>query len=104
MAKAEFKKAVQADKPLVQAKSNLMADEGNTKAQTELTKTWNDYEKNIKAQQENAEQVILSVATEPDLKEALNKAGKNVGRRNGGTKSVVREALSEYFKKHPELL
>lgn len=99
MAQPEFKKPVNTSSKvegLVQPDKFMDAPK--------QTKTWKEYANNIKTQQEEADQAILSVAVEPDMKEAVNKAGKNLGRRNGGTKAVVREALSEYLKKHPELL
>ena len=69
----------------------------------ETNKQWQDYSEAIKQEQENYEQVLYSVAVEPSLKEAIKIAGKNRGRVKGGAKSIVRDAMTSYFDKHPEL-
>ena len=43
------------------------------------------------------------MAVEPALKEALQQVGKKVGRNRRDAKSVLREALTDYFDNHPEL-
>lgn len=97
MTKRDFKKAVNTDKiaGLSQPKSFMENKEDN--------KQWNDYLEAIKQEQENYEQVLYSVAVEPSLKEAIKIAGKNRGRVKGGAKSIVRDAMTSYFDKHPEL-
>lgn len=97
MTKREFKKAVDTNKPagLSQPKS-FMHDETSNKK-------WNDYSTAIQKEQESYEQVLYSVAVEPSLKEAIKVAGKNRGRVKGGAKSIVRDAMTNYFEKHPEL-
>lgn len=97
MTNKEFKKAVITNKKideLVQPKSFLKKVN---------SKDWDIYSEEIREQKENFEQVLYSVAIEPSLKEAIQVAGKNRGRTKGGAKSVMRDALSSYFKKHPEL-
>ncbi|AEV96164.1 MULTISPECIES: hypothetical protein [Lactobacillaceae] len=97
MTKREFKKAVDTNKlsGLSQPKKFMESDTDN--------KQWNDYLEAIKQEQENYEQVLYSVAVEPSLKEAIKIAGKNRGRVKGGAKSIVRDAMTSYFDKHPEL-
>lgn len=97
MTKREFKKAVDPDKlsGLLQPKSFMRNEEDS--------KHWDDYSEAIAKEQENYEQVLYSVAVEPSLKEAIQVAGKNRGRVKGGAKSIVRDAMTSYFKKHPEL-
>lgn len=97
MTKREFKKAVDPDKlsGLSQPKSFMK--------NVEDSKHWDDYSEAIAKEQENYEQVLYSVAVEPSLKEAIQVAGKNRGRVKGGAKSIVRDAMTSYFKKHPEL-
>ena len=97
MTKREFKKAVDTDKlsGLSQPKKFMESDTNN--------KQWDDYLEAIKQEQENYEQVLYSVAVEPSLKEAIKIAGKNRGRVKGGAKSIVRDAMTSYFDKHPEL-
>lgn len=97
MTKREFKKAVDTDKlsGLSQPKKFMESDTDN--------KQWSDYLEAIKQEQENYEQVLYSVAVEPSLKEAIKIAGKNRGRVKGGAKSIVRDAMTSYFDKHPEL-
>ncbi|AWF96832.1 hypothetical protein [Weissella cibaria] len=65
--------------------------------------SWQEYRTRATTERENFDQAILSVAVEPAIKEALQQVGKKVGRNRGGSKSVLREALTEYFDKHPEL-
>lgn len=65
--------------------------------------SWEEYRNRATIERENFKQAILSVAIEPALKSALQQAGKTVGRNQGGAKSIIREALTEYFDKHPEL-
>lgn len=60
-------------------------------------------QKLYKEEKENYEQVLYSVAIEPSLKEAIKVAGKNRGRVRGGAKSIVRDAMTNYFKKHSDL-
>lgn len=97
MTKREFKKAVDTDKlsGLSQPKKFMESDTDN--------KQWSDYSEAITKEQENYEQVLYSVAVEPSLKEAIKIAGKNRGRVKGGAKSIVRDAMTSYFEKHPEL-
>ncbi|MCG0748501.1 hypothetical protein IMAU60057_02207 [Lactiplantibacillus plantarum] len=97
MTKREFKKAVDTNKlsGLSQPKKFMSNEETN--------KQWQDYSEAIKQEQENYEQVLYSVAVEPSLKEAIKIAGKNRGRVKGGAKSIVRDAMTSYFDKHPEL-
>ncbi|GIP71117.1 hypothetical protein AWA1501_32800 [Lactiplantibacillus pentosus] len=97
MTKREFKKAVDTNKlsGLSQPKKFMNNQETN--------KQWQDYSEAIKQEQENYEQVLYSVAVEPSLKEAIKIAGKNRGRVKGGAKSIVRDAMTSYFDKHPEL-
>lgn len=97
MTKREFKKAVDTNKlsGLSQPKKFMNNEETN--------KQWQDYSETIKQEQENYEQVLYSVAVEPSLKEAIKIAGKNRGRVKGGAKSIVRDAMTSYFDKHPEL-
>ena len=97
MTKREFKKAVDTNKlsGLSQPKKFMNNEETN--------KQWQDYSEAIKQEQENYEQVLYSVAVEPSLKEAIKIAGKNRGRVKGGAKSIVRDAMTNYFEKHPEL-
>lgn len=97
MTKRDFKKAVDTNKlsGLSQPKKFMESDTDN--------KQWNDYLEAIKQEQENYEQVLYSVAVEPSLKEAIKIAGKNRGRVKGGAKSIVRDAMTSYFDKHPEL-
>lgn len=97
MTKREFKKAVDTNKlsGLSQPKKFMNNEETN--------KQWQDYSEAIKQEQENYEQVLYSVAVEPSLKEAIKIAGKNKGRTKGGAKSIVRDAMTSYFDKHPEL-
>ena len=97
MTKREFKKAVDPDKlsGLSQPKSFMRNEEDS--------KHWDDYSEAIAKEQENYEQVLYSVAVEPSLKEAIQVAGKNRGRVKGVAKSIVRDAMTSYFKKHPEL-
>lgn len=97
MTKREFKKAVDPDKlsGLSQPKSFMKNEEDS--------KHWDDYSEAIAKEQENYEQVLYSVAVEPSLKEAIQVAGKNRGRVKGGAKSIVRDAMTSYFKKHSEL-
>lgn len=97
MTKPEFKKAVDTEKisGLSQPKSFMRNEEDS--------KHWDDYSEAIAKEQENYEQVLYSVAVEPSLKEAIQVAGKNRGRVKGGAKSIVRDAMTSYFKKHPEL-
>lgn len=97
MTKLEFKKAVDTNKlsGLSQPKKFMNNEETN--------KQWQDYSEAIKQEQENYEQVLYSVAVEPSLKEAIKIAGKNRGRVKGGAKSIVRDAMTSYFEKHPEL-
>ncbi|MFK3658769.1 hypothetical protein ACIPCB_09035 [Pediococcus pentosaceus] len=97
MTKREFKKAVDTDKlsGLSQPKKFMESDTDN--------KQWSDYLEAITKEQENYEQVLYSVAVEPSLKEAIKIAGKNRGRVKGGAKSIVRDAMTSYFEKHPEL-
>ncbi|GBD80906.1 putative uncharacterized protein [Tetragenococcus halophilus subsp. halophilus] len=97
MTKREFKKAVDTNKlsGLSQPKKFMNNEETN--------KQWQDYSEAIKQEQENYEQVLYSVAVEPSLKEAIKIAGKNRGRVKGGAKSIVRDAMTSYFDKHPEL-
>lgn len=97
----EFKKAVDTNKTA----------ETPTLAQPEKfmngKKVWADFDQAIKHEQELPTakgQVVMSMAVEPSMREAIQLAGKNKGRRHGGVKAVVREALSEYLAKHPELL
>lgn len=70
---------------------------------TSESKKFDSYIDDLKNEQENHEQAILSVAVEPTLKNLVQMAGKKVGRTNGGSKSIVREALTDYFEKNPEL-
>lgn len=65
--------------------------------------SWQEYRDRATTERENFKQAILSVAIEPALKSALQQAGKSVGRNHGGAKSIIREALTDYFDKHPEL-
>lgn len=65
--------------------------------------SWQEYRNRATIERENFKQAILSVAIEPALKSALQQAGKSVGRNRGGAKSIIREALTEYFDEHPEL-
>lgn len=97
MTKREFQKAVTDDKlaGLSQPKPFMPKETNN--------KQWDDYSEAIAKEQENYEQVLYSVAVEPSLKEAIQVAGKNRGRVKGGAKSIVRDAMTSYFKKHPEL-
>ena len=97
MTKREFKKAVDTNKlsGISQPKKFMNNEETN--------KQWQDYSEAIKQEQENYEQVLYSVAVEPSLKEAIKIAGKNRGRVKGGAKSIVRDAMTSYFDKHPEL-
>lgn len=97
MTKRELKKAVDTNKlsGLSQPKKFMNNEETN--------KQWQDYSEAIKQEQENYEQVLYSVAVEPSLKEAIKIAGKNRGRVKGGAKSIVRDAMTSYFDKHPEL-
>ena len=97
MTKPEFKKAVDTEKiPGLSQPKSFMEDKKDNKQ-------WNDYSEAIKKEQENYEQVLYSVAVEPSLKEAIQVAGKNRGRVKGGAKSIIRYAMTSYFKKHPEL-
>lgn len=97
--KHDFKKAVdtanQTVKGLVQPKSFLSEQPQN--------KTWEEYAAEIEQQQEHSDQAFYSIVMEPAMKEAIQTAGKKKGRSNGGVKSIVRDALLAYFKKHPEL-
>lgn len=97
MTKPEFKKAVDTNKlaGLSQPKSFMNNETSN--------KQWDDYAEAIKEEKENYEQVLYSVAIEPSLKEAIKVAGKNRVRVRGGAKSIVRDAMTSYLKKHPEL-
>lgn len=97
MTKREFKKAVDTEKI-----SGLSQPKSFMKSETD-SKQWDDYSEAITKEQENYEQVLYSVAVEPSLKEAIQVAGKNRGRVKGGAKSIVRDAMTSYFKKHPEL-
>lgn len=65
--------------------------------------SWEEYRTRATTERENFDQSILSVAVEPAIKEAVQQVGKKVGRNRGGAKAVLREALTEYFDKHPEL-
>ena len=97
MTKPEFKKAVDTEKiPGLSQPKSFMEDKKDNKQ-------WNDYSEAIKKEQENYEQVLYSVAVEPSLKEAIQVAGKKRGRVKGGAKSIIRDAMTSYFKKHPEL-
>jgi len=89
-------------------------DPNNTKVQEALQsqtdrtshKTWEDYEEAIKYESElpsEKGQKIMSMAVEPSMKEALQTAGSIFGRKNGGTKTLVRVALSEFLKNNPAL-
>ncbi|HGH7543539.1 hypothetical protein [Lactococcus formosensis] len=96
--KKEFKKAVDTEKlsGLTQPKSFMNNDEKNNK-------TWSDYSEIIKTEQDEYNQVLYTVAVEPAMKEAIQIAGKKLGRTKGGAKSIVRNALLNYFEEHPEL-
>lgn len=67
------------------------------------SKSFDSYVADLSEEQENYEQVVYSVAVEPTLKKLVQMAGEKVGRTKGGSKAIVREALTDYFKKHPEL-
>lgn len=97
MTKREFKKAVDTNKLSGLSQPKKFMNNEETKKQ------WQDYSEAIKQEQENYEQVLYSVAVEPSLKEAIKIAGKNRGRVKGGAKSIVRDAMTSYFDKHPEL-
>lgn len=97
MTKREFKKAVD-----TKQLSGLSQPEKFMKNE-KTNKQWQDYSEAIKQEQENYEQVLYSVAVEPSLKEAIKIAAKNKGRTKGGAKSIVRDAMTSYFDKHPEL-
>ncbi|WP_349584899.1 hypothetical protein [Leuconostoc citreum] len=96
MSSKEFNKAVNT-KPIDGLKQ---PDKFMQKADT---KSFESYIADLSKEQENYEQAILSVAVEPTLKKLVQMAGKKVGRTKGGSKAIVREALTNYFKKHPEL-
>ena len=66
--------------------------------------SWKEYRIAADHEREKFDQAILSVAIEPALKSALQQAGKTVGRNRGGSKSIIREALTSYFDEHHELL
>lgn len=73
--KKEFKKAVDTEKisGLTQPKSFMNNDEKNNK-------TWSDYSEIIKTEQDEYNQVLYTVAVEPAMKEAIQIAGKKLGR------------------------
>lgn len=96
MAQKEFNKAVNT-KPIEGLKQ---PDKFMQKSEL---KSFDSYVADLSGEQENYQQAILSVAVEPTLKKLVQMAGKKVGRTKGGSKSIVREALTDYFKKHPEL-
>jgi hypothetical protein len=98
MVKPGFKKAVDTNRetPSLQQPKRFMG--GNLVGQT-----WADYRKKIVEEQETYESEVYSIVFEPALKDALKLAGKNLGRTNGGTRAIVREALLDYFDKHTDL-
>lgn len=99
MTEQNFKKAVETDQQsvpgLVQPK-NFLQEEPKSK-------TWAEYAAEIKKQRESYDQAIFSVAIEPSLKEAIQSAAKKRGRMKGGAKSIIRDGMMAYFKKHPEM-
>lgn len=94
----QFKRAVEPKEEIAG-----LAQPASFLGSTTKTKQWSEYQSDINKEKENYEQVLYSVAVEPTMKEALQIAGKNRGRSKGGAKSVIREALTSYFEKHPEL-
>lgn len=100
MTERTFKKAVV---PSQNNFNGLVQPKGFLNDQSK-SKTWPEYAAQIKQEQVEYKQTLYSVAIEPSLKEAIQVAGRNRGRTKGGAKSIVRDALTTYLKKHPELL
>ena len=99
MAKPEFKKAVDTKKemPFLKQPKSFMSENSTDKK-------WADYRKQVLEEQKTYDSESYTIVFEPALKEALKVAGKKLGRNNGGTRAIVREALLDYFDKHKDLL
>ena len=66
--------------------------------------SWSELEKQIGAETETFEREVFSVNIEPTVKKVIQKAGNKIGRNKGGSRDIVKEAIVEYFRNHPELI
>lgn len=68
--------------------------------------SWSELEKQIETETETEtfEREIFSVNIEPTVKKVIQKAGNKIGRNKGGSREIVKEAIVEYFRDHPELI
>jgi len=66
--------------------------------------SWSELEKQIGAETETFEREVFSVNIEPTVKKVIQKAGNKIGRNKGGSREIVKEAIVEYFRNHPELI